>query len=177
MILWGGYCGVHTVFKPEHVRYWKERGYRVLVHPECPKPVVDAADGAGSTKYLWGAVAAAEPGDKIAIATEAHFVNNAREQAALRDVDVVSVSEVPGDPFAEMGCGCATMSRNDPPHLAGLLDLLRKGAAPDLNRVLAGDIVDERSAARTRMTDDERARLVEEARSALERMIEITSAG
>jgi quinolinate synthase len=52
MILWGSYCGVHTVFRPEHVRYWQERGYRVLVHPECPKPVVDAADGAGSTKYL-----------------------------------------------------------------------------------------------------------------------------
>ena len=38
-----------------------------------------------------------------------------------------------------MGCGCATMSRNDPPHLVAILDLLRRGAAPDLNRVLPGD--------------------------------------
>jgi quinolinate synthase len=87
MILWGSYCGVHTVFRTEHVRYWKERGYRVLVHPECPKPVVDAADGAGSTRYLWKEVASAAPGEKLAIGTEGHFVRNAAEQAGARGVD------------------------------------------------------------------------------------------
>jgi len=174
MILWGSYCGVHTVFKPEHVRYWQERGYRVLVHPECPKTVVDVADGAGSTKYLWKAVSEAQRGDCLAIGTEAHFVNNAREQAALRGVEVVNLAEVPGDPFAEMGCGCATMSRNDPPHLVAILDLLRKGEAPDLNRVLPADVVDEVSGARERPSADVRAEVVRDARRALERMIEIT---
>ncbi|MEO2169651.1 MAG: quinolinate synthase NadA, partial [bacterium] len=76
MILWGSYCGVHTVFRPAHIEWWRERGYRVLVHPECPKKVVDAADDAGSTKFLWGAVRDAAAGDKIAIGTEGHFVQN-----------------------------------------------------------------------------------------------------
>ena len=174
MILWGSFCGVHTVFTPEHVEYWRKRGYRVLVHPECPKPVVDAADGAGSTKYLWAAVTDAAPGDKLAIATEGHFCRNAREQGALRGVDVVNLADVPDPAFASMGCGCATMSRNDPPHLVAILDLLRKGEAPELNRVLAGDVVEETTGRRERLAEQERTDVALFARQALERMIAIT---
>jgi quinolinate synthase len=174
MVIWGGFCGVHTVFKPAHVAYWRERGYRVLVHPECPKPVVDVADGAGSTKYLWNAVATAEPGERLAIATEGHFVRNAREQAALRGVEVVNMADIPAPEFAAMGCGCATMSRNDPPHLVGILDLLRKGCPPDLNRVLPGDAVNEITGSRERMSPADRVALARDAKVALDRMIAIT---
>jgi quinolinate synthase len=174
MILWGSYCGVHTVFQPAHVRYWRERGYRVLVHPECPKVVVDVADGAGSTKFLWGEVMKAERGQKLAIATEGHFVRNATEQGALRGVEIVNVADIPDPHLRSIGCGCATMSRNDPPHLVAILDLLRRGSPPDLNRVLAGDVVAETTGVRERLSSAERAALVRDARSALERMIEIT---
>lgn len=177
MILWGSYCGVHTVFTTEQVSYWRDRGYRVLVHPECPAPVVAAADGAGSTKYLWNAVMDAHAGERLAIATEAHFVANAKQQAALRGVGLVGLSEMPGDVFAEMGCGCATMSRNDPPHLVAILDLLRKGSPPELNRVMPGDVVDEGSGMRQRLSASERAALAEQARNALQRMIDISSRG
>ena len=174
MVLWGGFCGVHTVFKPEHVAYWRQRGYRALVHPECPKAVVDVADGAGSTSYLWNAVATAERGDRLAIATEGHFVRNARAQAALRGVEVVNMADIPSPEFTAMGCGCATMSRNDPPHLVGMLDLLRKGSPPDLNCVLPGDAVSETTGVRDRLPADERAALARDARRALDRMIELT---
>ncbi|MFP6663731.1 MAG: quinolinate synthase NadA [Deltaproteobacteria bacterium] len=176
MILWGSFCGVHTVFRPAHIEWWRERGYRVLVHPECPKKVVDAADGAGSTKFLWGAVSDAVAGDKIAIGTEGHFVQNAREQAALRGVEVVNLADIPSPEFSSMGCGCATMSRNDPPHLVAMLDLLRRGEAPDLNRVLPGDSIDEITARRERLAPAERSQLVRDARRALEQMIAITQA-
>ncbi len=176
MILWGSYCGVHTVFRPEHVRDWQARGYRVLVHPECPKPVVDVADGAGSTRYLWNEVAAAPPGSKIAIGTEGHFVRNAQEQSAARGVEVVNVADAPGVGNGSMGCGCATMSRNDPPHLVAILDLLRRGTPPDLNHVLAGDRVDEFTGRRERLPAEEREALANEARRALETMIEVTRA-
>jgi quinolinate synthase len=66
------------------------------------------------------------------------------------------------------------MSRNDPPHLAGLLDLLRRGEAPDLCEVLAGDVVDEVTGSRDRMDTAERDQLTRDARLSLERMIEIT---
>ena len=176
MILWGSFCGVHTVFKPEHVQYWRERGYRVLVHPESRLEVVQVADGSGSTNFLWDAVMQAKRGDKLAIGTEGHFVRNAREQGRQRGVEIVHLSDIPDPAFQSVGCGCATMSRNDPPHLAGMLDLLRKGTPPDLNRVLAGDMVDETTGLRDRLTPSERAEMIGDARRALERMIEITEA-
>lgn len=174
MILWGSYCGVHTVFRPEHVDWWHARGWRVLVHPESPLEVVARADGSGSTAYLWKEIMAAPRGARLAIGTEGHFVRNARAQAAQRGVEVMHLADVPDASLRTAGCGCATMSRNDPPHLAGMLDLLRQGRGPDLNRVLAGDAVDEISGARERLSEAERAELVVQARSALERMIAIT---
>ncbi len=171
VILWGSQCGVHTIFTPEMVRYWQREGYRVLVHPESPLEAVLAADGAGSTSYLWGELERARPGDKLAIGTEGHFVRNAADQGRLKGVVVRHLADVPG--FEQAGCGCATMSRNDPPHLAGMLDLLRRGQAPDINRVLSGDVVDETTMRRERLDAEERAELVRDARRALERMIAI----
>ena len=174
MILWGSFCGVHTVFTPEHVRWWQERDWRVLVHPESTLEVVQAADGQGSTNYLWDAVMTAPAGSKLAIGTEGHFVRNAREQGRLRGVEIMHLADVPDPAFQTAGCGCATMSRNDPPHLAGMLDLLRKGTPPELNRVLAGDSVDEVTAKLDRLEPAERQELIGQARLSLERMIEIT---
>jgi quinolinate synthase len=175
MILWGSYCGVHTVFTPEHVEYWRSRGYRVLVHPECPTSVVALADGAGSTKFLWNEIREAKRGDRLAIGTEGHFVRNAAEQAELRGVEIVNLADIPDPGFGEMGCGCATMSRNDPPHLVAILDLLRRGSPPDLNRVLPGDVVNETTGSRDRLTEEGRTEIVRDARMSLERMIEVVS--
>lgn len=177
MILWGSFCGVHTVFTTQQVRWWQARGWRVLVHPESRLEVVRAADGSGSTDYLWNAVRDAARGTKLVIGTESHFVSNARELARSRGVEVVHLADIPEPGLSSGGCGCATMSRNDPPHLAGLLDLLRRGTPPDLNRVLAGDAVDETTGRRERLDATERAELVGFARAALERMIEIVERG
>jgi len=176
LILWGSFCSVHTVFQPSHVAYWKERGYRVLVHPESTWEVVEAADGYGSTNYLWQAVLDAKPGDRLAIGTEGHFVRNAEALAKVRGAEVVHLADIPDPAFASMGCGCATMSRNDPPHLVGLLDLLAKGRAPELNRVLSGDAVDETTGWRERLDPRSREDIARNARRALERMIELTEA-
>jgi quinolinate synthase len=173
LILWGGYCGVHTVYTPEQVAWWQAAGYRVVVHPECPKPVVDAADGHGSTNYLWDQVKKASPGTKIAIATEGHFVKNARALGETLGVTVVNMADIPDPAYGVHGCGCATMSRNDPPHLVAILDLLYRGKAPDLNRVEAGDAVNERTGHRERLKPEAQGRLVTEARAALEQMIAI----
>ncbi|MCB9847639.1 MAG: quinolinate synthase NadA [Phycisphaeraceae bacterium] len=171
VILWGAFCGVHTIFTPAMVEYWKAQGRTVLVHPESPLETVLAADGSGSTDYLWNAVMRAPRGTKFAIGTEGHFVRNARAQGALCGMDVVHLAEIPGSVAA--GCGCATMSRNDPPHLAGMLDLLRRGEAPEINRVLAGDTIDEVTMRRQRLDESERAELIRFAQRSLEQMIRI----
>jgi len=176
LVLWGSFCGVHTIFQPGHVRYWQERGYRVVVHPESPWEVVEAADGHGSTIYLWNEVMKAAPGAKLAIGTEGHFVKNAKDLAASRGVEVVHLADIPDPRFGAMGCGCATMSRNDPPHLVGLLDLLAKGRPPELNRVLAGDSVDETTGWRERLDPRSQDEIRRDAKKALEKMIELTEA-
>ncbi len=175
VINWGSFCGVHTVFTSDQVRNWQEQGWTVLVHPESPLEVVQAADGYGSTDFLWKQIMSAPEGSRLAIGTEGHFVRNAAEQSKSRGVQVRHLTDHAGSLHgAEGGCGCATMSRNDPPHLAGMLDLLRRGEAPDINRVLPGDVVDEASGVRERLDDDDREDLVRNARAALDRMIEIT---
>lgn len=174
VFLWGGFCGVHTVFTIEHVDHWHAKGYEVHVHPECPLDVVQAADSAGSTAWLWKVIASAPSGSRLAIATEGHFVRNARDAAAPRGVEVVHLTEIPG--IAAPGCGCATMSRNDPPHLAGMLDLLRRGEAPAYHHVLPGDSIDARTGTRTRLPTDDRNRLRADARQALDKMIALTEA-
>lgn len=174
VLLWGSLCSVHTIFTPEMVRWQRGQGREVLIHPESPYEAVREADGVGSTKYLWNRVMDAPSGSRFAIGTEGHFVRNAAEQARLRGIEVVHLAEVPG--FQLGGCGCATMSRNDPPHLAGMLDLLRRGEAPDINRVLPGDTIDESTMQRDRLDEDERDEVVEQARAALDRMIQITEA-
>lgn len=175
LILWGSYCGVHTVFTVSQIAYWKSQGYEVHVHPECPYDVVSAADGHGSTNYLWRVVQDAKPGAKIAIATEGHFVRNAAKLGQKLGVEVQNLADVPG-PGGSVGCGCATMSRNDPPHLVGMLDLLRQGRPPSKNHVLAGDMVDETSGVRERLDPRSREALTQDARRALEKMIELTEA-
>lgn len=179
LVLWGSYCGVHMVFKVPQIEYWRSQGYKVVVHPECTQEVVDAADGAGSTAYLWKALTDAKPGDKLAIGTEGHFVRNARDVARSKGVEVVNLADVPAHvkgTAASLGCGCATMSRNDPPHLVGILDLLKKGRPPELNRVEAGDVVDENTGFRERLDATSQAEIASDARKALQRMIELTEA-
>ncbi|HED66735.1 MAG TPA: quinolinate synthase NadA [Planctomycetes bacterium] len=175
MILWGSSCGVHTIFTPEMVRTFHEQGFEVYIHPESPLEAVLEADGSGSTSYLWRKVAEAPRGARLAIGTEGHFVENAKVLGASRGVEVRHLADVPG--FAQSGCGCATMSRNDPPHLAGMLDLLRRGEAPEANRVLAGDVLDDRTLEVDRLDDAERAELIRDARLSMERMIEIVERG
>ncbi len=176
IITWGAYCGVHTVFTPAHVRYWHDHGYRVIVHPEASPEVVDLADDTGSTRRLWDIVTAAPAGSRFAVGTEGHFVRNLAREVAPRDIAVVHLAHTPTADARYAGCACATMSRNDPPHLAAMLDLLARGQPPDINRVLPGDTIDEATMRRDRLQPEERRRLRDDARDALQRMIDITEA-
>ncbi len=175
LILFASECGVHSYYQPEMVAYWQQQGYRVLVHPECRREVVAAADGYGSTAYLWDEVVNDRSGvGKYAIGTENHMVQNLKEACQKKNIQVINLSEIPDDVFKKRGCGCATMSRNDPPHLVAVLDLLRQGKVPEFNKVKPGDVVDEFVGSRTRFDVSGQQWVVTNARRALEKMISIT---
>lgn len=77
LILWNGYCLVHTRFQVEHIEKMRERfpGARVVVHPECPEEVVAEADACGSTSFIVNYVKDAPAGSTIVIGTEINLVH------------------------------------------------------------------------------------------------------
>lgn len=175
LILFASECGVHSYYNSEMVEYWQSKGFHVATHPECRRSVVGISDSYGSTAYLWDLVMQDRANTrKYAIGTENHMVKNLREAALDRNIEVVNLSDIPNNQFKKRGCGCATMSRNDPPHLVAVLDLLRQGKIPSFNRVKPGDVVDEFIGTRDRLSGQNQQELVFNARKALEKMISIT---
>ncbi len=82
VVLWRGYCPVHqkfTVRDIEHVRKFYPAAL-VIVHPECPREVVERADAVGSTDFIRKYVAKTKAGDQIFIGTEINLVQNLQAQ-------------------------------------------------------------------------------------------------
>ncbi|MFA5959794.1 MAG: quinolinate synthase NadA [Tatlockia sp.] len=180
LILFASECAVHTHYQPEMCEYWRALGYSTIVHPECRNTVIKAADIAGSTALIWDYVVNDRAKTRhYAIGTENHMVENLKQYCKGLGITVVNLAEAPkkGNE-AGIGCGCATMSRNDPPHLVALLDLLRQGKTMAYNEVKAGDKVNEFTGNRQRLQESEQQWVIDNAKKALEKMITITeSAG
>ena len=174
LILFASECAVHTYYQPEMCEYWHKHGYTTIVHPECRNSVIRAAQHAGSTAFIWDYVVndRAKTG-KYAIGTENHMVENLKQHCVKLGINVVNVAEAPVT-STQQGCGCATMSRNDPPHLVGLLDLLRQGKDMGYHQVRAGDAVNETTGTRHRLQQQSQLWVIENAKKALENMILIT---
>jgi quinolinate synthase len=130
MLLWKGHCSVHarfTVRQIEHLRA-QHPGLRVIVHPEVPWDVVQAADDSGSTEYIIKAVKDSPAGSTWAVGTEIHLVNRLASQVAP-DRTVLSLDQ--------FGCLCSTMFRVSPNHLLWVLEGLVNGEVH--NRIVVPD--------------------------------------
>jgi quinolinate synthase len=127
VVLWHGFCSVHKRFTVDQVEKARAEhpGVRVIVHPECPMPVVDAADEAGSTDYIRKAVAAATEPTTFAIGTEINMVNRLAAEYPQHEIFCL-------DPVV---CPCSTMYRIHPGYLAWVLEELVAGRAPNVIRV------------------------------------------
>ena len=91
------------------------------------------------------------------------------------NIEVVNLAEAPKALDEKgIGCGCATMSRNDPPHLVALVDLLRQGKTMSYNEVCAGDVVNEFTGTRNRLQKIDQTWVIDNAKRALQMMINIT---
>ncbi len=178
LILFASECTVHTRYNAAMCAYWDTKSYTTVVHPECKNSVIRAAQYAGSTAFIWDLVTKDRARTKrYAIGTENHMVENLKQHAKKLGIQVVNLAEAPitNNP-SHVGCGCATMSRNDPPHLVALLDLLRLGKNMPYNEVKAGDVVNEVTGIRQRLSAEDQAWVIENAKKALQNMIRITEA-
>ncbi|KTD47312.1 quinolinate synthetase A [Legionella rubrilucens] len=176
LILFSSQCAVHTHYRADMCEYWHSQGYTTVVHPECRNEVIRAAHQAGSTAFIWDYVVNDRAGTgRYAIGTENHMVDNVKQYCRHLGITVVNLAEAPKkDHEKGMGCGCATMSRNDPPHLVALVDLLRQGKPMAYNEVKAGDVVNEFTGMRQRLNVQDQQWVIDNAKKALEMMINIT---
>jgi len=128
VILWDGYCQVHERFSASHVEQVRERhdDVSVVVHPECRREVVEAADVVGSTATICETVANADAGDTWAIGTEIHLAQHL--QRWHPEVNVVPLC---GDACMD----CNAMRQIDPNYLAWVLEELVAGREPNVVEV------------------------------------------
>jgi len=131
VLLWHGFCSVHKRFTVGQIEQARREfpGVRVIVHPECPMEVVDAADASGSTDYIVKAIAAAPAGTTFAIGTEVNLVTRLAGQHAEHTIFCL-------DPVI---CPCSTMYRIHPGYLAWVLESLEKGVV--LNQIKVPEAV------------------------------------
>ena len=116
VILWHGFCSVHrrfTVAQIEKARA-EHPDVQVIVHPECPMEVVDAADASGSTDAIVKAIQAAPAGSTFAVGTEINLVQRLAAQHPEHTIFCL-------DPVI---CPCSTMYRIHPGYLAWVLEEL-----------------------------------------------------
>jgi quinolinate synthase len=120
IILWKGHCSVHTRFTVRQIETLRSRhpGLRVIVHPEVPWDVVQAADDSGSTEYIINTIRNSPEGSVWAVGTEIHLVERlARQMEPGRTVMSLD----------QFGCLCSTMFRVSPNHLLWILEGLVAG--------------------------------------------------
>ncbi|NUT70158.1 quinolinate synthase NadA [Pseudarthrobacter sp. C4D7] len=125
VILWHGFCSVHKRFSVAQIEKARADfpGVQVIVHPECPMEVVDAADSAGSTDFIKKAIAAATGPTTFAIGTEINMVNRLAAEYPQHTIFCL-------DPVI---CPCSTMYRIHPGYLAWVLEELVAGRV--VNRI------------------------------------------
>ena len=130
MILWKGHCSVHERFTAKQIEAVRKQhpGIRVIVHPEVPWDVVQAADDNGSTEYILRTVRESPEGSVWAVGTEVHLVNRLANEVAPGKT-VISLDQ--------FGCLCSTMFRVSPNHLLWILEELVEGRVH--NRIVVSD--------------------------------------
>ena len=120
IILWDGYCQVHERFRESHIADIREEhpDANVIVHPECRREVVEAADEAGSTATITETIENADPGETWAIGTEIHLTHHL--QRWHPEVEVLALC-------GEACMDCNAMRQIDPNYLAWVLEELVEG--------------------------------------------------
>lgn len=117
MLLWDGACHVHERFSAEAIAKLKEEHpqAKVLVHPECRRPVALMADKVGSTAVLLK-YAIESDAQEFIVATEAGILHQMRKSAPHKTFIPV--------PPTDSTCGCNDCSYMKLNTLAKLRDCL-----------------------------------------------------
>ena len=116
IILWKGHCSTHMRFSSQQIAKARADypGIKILVHPECRREVVEAADLYGSTEYIIQQIERAPAGSKWGVGTEINLVHRLAQEHPEQFIFCL-------DPIV---CPCSTMYRIHPAYLAWVLEAL-----------------------------------------------------
>jgi quinolinate synthase len=119
IILWKGYCSTHMRFSLQQITKARAEypGIKILVHPECRREVVEAADLYGSTEFIIQQIERAPAGSQWAVGTEINLVHRLAKEHPEQFIFCL-------DPIV---CPCSTMYRIHPAYLAWVLEALVEG--------------------------------------------------
>lgn len=126
VILWNGWCSVHQQFSVKQIETLRQSipNLSVIVHPEAPHEVVEAADDYGSTNKILQVVQASPAGTKWAVRTDHNLVARmAKQLCPTHEIHFIN----------PVACACLTMNRIKLPHLAWCLEELAAGRS--VNRI------------------------------------------
>ena len=129
IFLWKGHCSVHQMFRPEHIKKYREAYPEGLVisHPESAFEVCKNSDFVGSTEHIVKVIKEAAPNTRWLVGTELNLVNRLAEEVKPEGKIVHFM--------APTVCMCSTMQRIDPQHLAWVLENLAEGNVVNQIRV------------------------------------------
>ena len=118
MILWDGACHVHEKFSLEKILELRKQNpdAKILVHPECKRPLVMIADKVGSTAVLLD-FAVNDSAEKFIVATESGILHEMKRRCPEK-----TFIPAPPDDSATCGCNdCNFMKLNTPEKLRDCL--------------------------------------------------------
>ncbi|MEE8104125.1 MAG: quinolinate synthase NadA [Planctomycetota bacterium] len=97
VLLWKGFCHVHTHFTVEHIDAVRAKwpDVYVMAHPECTEEVIGESDFNGSTSEMCAKVEDAAPGTIFAIATEINMIHRLAYEHPDKEVHTLSRSLCP----------------------------------------------------------------------------------
>lgn len=125
VIVWKGFCSVHTRMTARDVTRAREQypNARIVVHPECPRPVVEMADASGSTKGIIDFVEQEPTGATVIVGTELNLVNRLQQEHPDKTIKPLCPSQ------------CVTMNMTTPRKVLRVLDATLQGAPINIVRV------------------------------------------
>jgi quinolinate synthase len=123
IVLWHGFCSVHKRFTTDQIAAFRSAHPEgsVVVHPECPKATVDAADAYGSTNFIRAYVNGLPAGASVAIGTEINMVARLAQEHPDKHIECLD----------EEICPCSTMYMIHPAYLMDVLERLVEGEVPN----------------------------------------------
>jgi quinolinate synthase len=123
IILWHGFCSVHTRFTVEQIEDFRQRypQGQVVIHPETPIESVQLADASGSTQFIRNYVADLPSGSAVAIGTEINMVARLANEHPDKHIECL-------DPEI---CPCSTMYMIHPAYLMDVLERIIDDEKPN----------------------------------------------